>query len=622
MSELKTVHISTDDYKTFLGRASKLYFIRDDNGDLINFVPNEGQMMLHDIIEEEFARSMRTKGVPQCRVIILKPRQIGATTYTAIRLLDFLMFHGRCNGLVFAHEDDATERIYSMRYRTPFDELPDHIVMTDKNGQPILDSTKTPIKIKFKPETKADSGYHIQFKDQTQSDLWVRSAGGKLVKGGSINLLHFTEAADMTKYEALFRAVENELSLTALNFAVVESTANGVSGDGEGFYKDWVNSVKEWDRFIKGETDTFNGYRPVFLPWYKFSKHRVPLTNGKLIDIDHLFSSQEQRNRFYDREQILTAQKQVPIEAINWYRYHLKEKLRGDFDAMNQYFPTVPEDAFLASDKCFFDSIKLFDIKSQYETKEPEYERGSLDSDLNFTPSPIGDLKIWQQPDDTYMYRYVVSCDSSKGLEEGDYTCMWVFDRLKQKYVARWHGKIAEDLAAQELLNLAYYYNDALIIVEENLATIANLIKPEGLLAYSGPLYFRDIRAGGELVWHWQTSSTSRKILLDSYRAGLRENYEILPDLESVDEHMSFVRKTTGRGNVKYEADTGKKDDIVMSGAMAYYAAQWWEEPIAELNARRNDIQSIINVRHKQAKPVKHTGFGMPKTEVYNVKRK
>ena len=85
---------------------------------------------------------------------------------------------------------------------------------------------------------------------------------------------------------------------------------------------------------------------------------------------------------------------------------------------------------------------------------------------------------------------------------------------------------------------------------------------------------------------------------------------------------MSFVRKTTGRGNVKYEADTGKKDDIVMSGAMVYYGSQWWEEPIAELNARRNDIQSIINVRHKQAKPVKHTGFGMPKTEVYNVKRK
>lgn len=199
---------------------------------------------------------------------------------------------------------------------------------------------------------------------------------------------------------------------------------------------------------------------------------------------------------------------------------------------------------------------------------------------------------------------------------------MWVFDRLKQRYVARWHGKIAEDLAAQVLLNLAYFYNDALVIVEENLATIANLIKPEGLLAYSGPMFYRDVRAGGELVWHWQTNTSSRKILLDTYRAGLRDNYDRLPDVESVDEHMSFVRKTTKQGNVKYEADTGKKDDIVLSAAIAYYGAQWWEEPIAELNSRRNDIQSIINVRHKVSKPIKHTSMGMPKTEVHTVRRK
>jgi len=620
MAEQKVVHISVSEYKTFLGRASKLYFIRDDDGKVVNFHPNEGQLLLHSIIEEEFERTKASRGVAQCKVIILKPRQIGATTYTAIRNLDFMLYRDMCNGLCFAHEDDATERIYSLRYRVPFDHLPDVIVLTDDSGVPLKNPDGSQIRIKFKPDTVSDSAFHLKFSEMTKSDLWVKSAGGKLVKGGTINLLHLTEAADMNKYEALFRAVENELPLNAFAFSVVESTANGVTGDGEGFYKDWVNSVKEWNRYKNGESDSFNGYRPVFLPWYDFSKHRVALVNGKLIDIDHLFSSQDQRNRFYDRERVLLEQKGVPIEAINWYRYHLKEKLRGDFDAMNQYFPTVPEDAFLASDKCYFDSIRLFDVKSKMENGERlEYEQGGIDDELEFTPSPIGPLRIWEKPDTHYMNRYVVSCDSSKGLEEGDYTCMWVFDRLKQKFVARWHGKIAEDLAAKELLNLAYFYNDALVIVEENLATIANLIKPEGLLAYSGPLFYRDIRAGGDTVWHWQTNGTSRKILLDTYRAWLRDKYEILPDIETVDEHMSFVRKTTSQGNVKYQADTGKKDDIVMSGAICYYGAQWWDEPIAQMNNKRNDIMAIINPKQKVSNPIRHTSFGKQKDNVLSI---
>jgi hypothetical protein len=617
----KTADITMDEYADFLGRASKLYFIRDDNGNIINFIPNEGQMMLHRIIEEEFERSRSLRGVEQCRLIVLKPRQIGLSTYTAIRNLDFMLFKERCNGLVFAHEDDATERIYSLRYRIPFDELPDIIRIVDDKGVPIRNGGAE-VNIAFKPETFSDSAFHLKFENQTKSDLWVRSAGGKLVKGGTINVLHLTEAADMAKYENLLRAVENELPLNAFNFAMIESTANGMTGDGEGFYKDWVNSVKEWERFQRGESDTFNGYRPVFLPWYLFSKHRMPLHLGKLIDVDHLFSTQEQRQTFYSREQSLVENKGVSMETINWYRYHLKEKLRGDFQAMNQYFPTIPEDAFLATDNCFFDSARLFDRKTAIESDHPGYSQGYLDEDITFQSSPTGSLRIWDMPDDSHLNRYVVSIDVSKGLAEGDYTCMYVFDRLKQRYVARWHGKIAEDLAAEEVNKLALFYNEALLVVEENMATVANLVKPGGHVAYSGPLFFREVRANGEPVWHFNTNPSSRKILLDNYKAWLRERYDTLQDIEETDEHLSFVRRVTHSGNVKFAADNGKKDDIVMSRALAQYGADWWEEPIATLTKDRNDISQIINVGHKPKRVVKLSSFGMPKTNIIETRRR
>lgn len=617
----KTADITMDEYADFLGRASKLYFIRDDNGNIVNFIPNEGQMMLHRIIEEEFDRSRKLRGVEQCKLIVLKPRQIGLSTYTAIRNLDFMLFKERCNGLVFAHEDDATERIYSLRYRIPFDELPDIIRIVDDKGTP-LRNAGAEINIAFKPETFSDSAFHLKFENQTKSDLWVRSGGGKLVKGGTINILHVSEASDFHKYENLLRAVENELPVNAFNFAIIESTANGMTGDGEGFYKDWVNSVKEWERFQRGESDTFNGYRPVFLPWYLFSKHRMPLHLGKLIDIDHLFSTQEQRQTFYSREQSLVENKGISMETINWYRYHLKEKLRGDFQAMNQYFPTIPEDAFLATDNCFFDSGRLFDRKTAIESEHPPYSQGYIDEDLLFQSSPTGSLRIWDMPDDSHLNRYVVSIDVSKGLAEGDYTCMYVFDRLKQRYVARWHGKIAEDLAAEEVVKLGLFYNEALMIVEENMATVANLVKPGGHVAYPGPLFFREVRANGEPNWHFNTNPSSRKILLDNYKAWLRERYDTLQDTEETDEHLSFVRRVTNSGNVKFAADNGKKDDIVMSRALAQYGGDWWEEPIATLTKDRNDISQIINVGHKPKTVRRVTNLGMPKTSVIETKRR
>jgi hypothetical protein len=114
----------------------------------------------------------------------------------------------------------------------------------------------------------------------------------------------------------------------------------------------------------------------------------------------------------------------------------------------------------------------------------------------------------------------------------------------------------------------------------------------------------------------------SRKILLDEYKAWLRDNYDSFNELYDVEEHISFVRTVKSSGNIKYEADTGKHDDRVISRALAIYGNNRWEEEVAYLNDDKSDYTNIVKIgnisytkqqSYKQSKIGNNTGLSRVK---------
>lgn len=599
----KVTRIPAKDMATFYGRAKHLYYIRTKDNQLVTYVPNQGQKIIGDLIDETAEHSRLLRGIVRVMLIILKPRQIGATTDTACRIFDMMLRIPMCNALVTNHLGEDTEIIFD-KYQILYRNLADYIILVDEEGNDIQDENGNTM-IPLKPEDRADSAKQIRFSEPLSSWINVRTAGSgdNLGKGGSLNCLHTSESANYVHYKQALSSVLQQIPDNAETFVVNESTANGTTGAGEGYYKDFILAQAGYKRYLDGEIESYEGYIPVFVPWYVIDEYQLPLQNGKFVDIEGIdFGGPEGKQQFLDKEILLMTQYDVSPARINWYRYIIKTKCNYSINDANRYYPTFPEDAFLSTDKCFFDSNQLFSLKKSFDdgSLKIPYEEGYLDDELTFVPSQNAELRVYEYPDIHSVNRYIVALDSSKGVEDGDYTSMKVLDRLTEKIVATWHGRIAEDLAAKEFVKLGIMYNYALLIPESNRATVIDLIKPGGAYEYDGEIYYSKIHADGTLEYGHYTApgsgATSRKLLLDKYKAWLRTNYDKLNSVEDVEEHLSFVRTVSQRGTVRFEADAGKKDDRVLCGALLIKAHEWWEEEVGITNEAGTDFNKIIKI--------------------------
>jgi hypothetical protein len=599
----KVTKVPVSDMETFYGRAKHLYYIVDKKGSLITYVPNQGQKILGDIIDTELEKIYLTRGYRQFRGIALKPRQIGITTDTALRIFDMSLRYPNFKALVANHLGEDTEIIFD-KYQTAYRELSDFIELLDDKGNVIVDGSGNSLH-PLKPQDRSDSAKQLRYEDKVTNNYgWinVRTAGSgdNLGKGGTIQAFHVTEAANMPRYSKAVTSAMQQVPIDVDGFVMIESTANGTSGDGEGYWKEWVRAEAGYEKYLRGELDYYTGVVPIFIPWYVIDEYQMPLQGGKLEEMSGVdFGGPEKEKDFYERETMLQEKYGVTLPRINWFRWVIKNNCNYELGTAHRYYPTFPQDAFLSTDKCFFDSTKLHALKKDFETGDRYFEaqNGYLDENLEFVESNMGELLIFEHPDPNSVNRYIGSLDQSKGVEEGDYTSMRIFDRVKEKFVAHWHGRIAEDLAAAEFVKLLTYYNFAYGIPESNMGTVINMIKPNGVLEYEGELHIDKVRNDGQHEYGFNTTGPSRKMLLDEYKAWLRDNYDSFNELYDVEEHVTFVRTVKSTGNVKFQADSGKHDDRVISRALAIKAHNTWEEEVAYLNKEGTDYSNIIKIK-------------------------
>lgn len=485
--------------------------IRDKNSQIIPFVLNEAQQILHDVCE----RQLKETGM--IRVVILKGRQQGLSTYVGGRLYHGVSQTKAKKAAVVTHHADSTSTLFDMTKRY-HKNCPEHV----------------------RPNTTRSSSKELLF-DRLDSAYRVATAGGDgILRGETLTDLHASEIAfwrtssARTNWNGLRQAIPDAPG-TAI---FIESTANGV---GNLFYELWQGAVK-------GEND----YEAVFIPWFKSSEYRRTPSEGF--------------ERTPDEEE-LVALYGLDDSQLAWRR---KKVADNGLDLFRQEYPCCPEEAFLTSGRPAFVPEK---VQERMREISAPTQRLALEGE-NWREHSRGELWVYRQPDPGESY--VIGGDTASGIKgprrpngeyEGDYSVLQVLDRQKRQ-CAVWRGHVMPDFFAEVAAALGEYYNWAHIAIEANNHGILTNWRLQNDFHYPD-LYTwvqKDKRTDKETEkLGFETTTKTRPMVVNELRGAWRSDEITLNDMQTLREMQVFVENEAG----KFEAEPGNHDDTVMALAIA-----------------------------------------------------
>jgi hypothetical protein len=308
-----------DDLQSAGDHATKLkgdleYFaqflkIRPKVGSLAAFSFNAAQRELHRIIEEQKAKTGRV------RVVVLKARQLGVSTYAAARLYHRTISNPGLRTIIIGHKVDASRNLFQIVKRF-HDNLPDDLrpSITVSNAEELLFD-------------RLDSGYLVTV-------ATTEGAG----RSATAQLLHASETAFWPDLATQWASVLQTIPDADGTEVIVETTANG--------YNDFH---KLWRKAEAGESE----FLPVFLPWSSAPEYRAKLPD------DFEMTGAEKR---------LAELHGLDAEQIAWRRAKVSQL--GGEELFSQEYPLVASEAFIRAN---FDSFIPADLvlRARKEQIEP-----------------------------------------------------------------------------------------------------------------------------------------------------------------------------------------------------------------------------------------------------------
>jgi len=217
-------------------------------------------------------------------------------------------------------------------------------------------------------------------------------------------------------------------------------------------------------------------------------------------------------------------------------------------------------------------------------------------------------LEVWKEPE--LRSAYVLGVDTAEGLKHGDFSCIQVINVGTGEQAAIWHGHIAPDLLAEEVMSVGLWYNDALCCVESNnhgLTTITQLRQ----LGY--PNLFRKRSLNSETnrmsqEFGWKTTRTSKPLMIDDLGMALKNEELVIRDEYTLQELRTFVRNE--RGSMSGSPHDDRVMALALANQMRKYAFipeyvqevddtwtfDWWRRQIPK-NAPITDTIGLNNVR-------------------------
>lgn len=552
--------------------AALLVFIkRKGGGDDILFHLNRPQRRLVEKLERK-----RLAGKP-IRLILLKARQWGGSTCIQIYMAWLQLCHRKgLNSLIVAHLGTASDEIEDMFSRMinayPVSYLHKMNELYNDNEQ------------KFVRVGKSGNIHRVP---QRNCKIKIGTAESPdSARGGDYNLVHCSEVGLWKKTDGktpqqIVRSACSGILLRPLTMIIYESTANGTGN----FFQ------VEYDAAKMGQSQ----FDSLFISWWEIEQYTLPVDDMETFALN-LYMNRENRNVRSNREAPgrylwWLWEKGATLEAINWYIVE-RAKYTDDGDMASEY-PSDDVEAFVHSGARVFDKYKVEELKKT--CKDPKYigdiygrgtEGEAALEDLKFVEDRQGLLWIWAlpeiDPETEITDRYLVVVDIGGRSKKADWSVITVFDRLfqmeggKPVVVAQWYGHIDMDLLAWKSVQVAAYYDNALLVIESNTLEThdkdrsvdgdqSSYILSKIRTVYSN-LYARkqsdeDIRNHAPKKYGFHTNvATKPKIIADLVRV-IRENLYVERDVRCIYEYLTYERRQNG----SYGAIAGKHDDLLMT---------------------------------------------------------
>lgn len=525
------------------------YFkIVDKQGNLIKLHLNDAQKVLYGVFKEHYNADK------PCKIIILKARQMGFSTMTEALISAITMTSFFTNGLIMAHDIDATNNIYDMAKRY-YDNLPPEL-------KPMVKYSNAKL-LRFENPTN-DAGVRER-NPGLRSSIRVATAEQKGVgRGATYKLMHLSEIAFWKEQDG--RTVLDQLTgllqtlpQNGFSLLVVESTANGYN-----YFK------QMWDMAVAGDSD----YIPLFFPWYQMPEYRREYDGEKLTE----------------EEEELKVQFTLDNEQLMWRRYAIRTLCGGDINKFKQEYPSTPEEAFIQTGNPFFDTVK---IQERLRTIRPAMDIGEFTERGSFYERQNGCVSIWKHPEPGHVY--AIGADTAG--EGSDYFAAYVIDQSDEgRQVAKYRAQMDERQFVQQMYWLGKYYNYALIGPETNFSSYPVLRLQE--MGYEN-LYVRE--TVDTYIPHtmkkfgFKTTSSTRPLILDKLKELVNYRADLINDATFFHEALSFVKNDMGRP----EAAVGAHDDCVMAAAISYYilpqANEYAEHADEILPKDYEEVRSFLN---------------------------
>jgi len=468
--------------------------------------------------------AMRANGEPP-RVIVLKARQPGISTYASGLNLTTRLTQPYATTMTVAHLDDAAEKLFR-REKFMVSRLP------------------LGLRPRFRSERKNEVGFdYLQCTDgrvALSSTGIIGSAGGKeLWRSMTLHGVHLSEFAFFHRDKEVLLGISQTVPESPDSYIVIESTANGM---GNAFQT-------EFQRAEEGES----GYRAVFIPWYELPDATMTPPPGFALESD-----EKQLHREYD----------IPIQALAWRRHILATKCLGNEDLFSQEYPLTVSSAFLVTGRPAFpvgQLRRMHERAAGASVRVGELDMTAEDVRKQFVPRADGRLRIWRWP--TEDHDYVIGADPSAGVEGGDFSCAEVLDRTTQEIVATWHGLLTPIEFAHVLMDLGFYYHTAQLAPEITGGHGFSVIEECRARGYPNfYIWQRTDRIKNTMTnyYGWMTTFATRPLLFDAMHFAL-----VHGDLMIWDPETCFEMMGTRYISPEY-AEGEEHDDRVMAAMIAW----------------------------------------------------
>tara|TARA_Y100001963_G_scaffold4605_1_gene6038 strand:- start:851 stop:2614 length:1764 start_codon:yes stop_codon:yes gene_type:complete len=511
--------------------------IKDKRGRSIKPKPNILQKRMF-----EHYRKCQIEGKP-CKMVILKPRQKGASTCAQALTYHHMRKHPDLSGSLMGDISGTSDKVYEI-YRRYAEN--DHFPW-DETGNNLADGGNLADNIRL------SSG----------SQYGKETAGSKNAgRSGTIQVGNMTEVAFWPMAGERDPALGYLQSLydgDNVSLVVADSTPNGPAG---WFYRTWVQD-NEWAK--------------IFAAWFEFEDSVIPFRNESMKQdfIDTLTDDEKSEVDRFD----------VSMEQLHWRRRVLQDKCNGDISKFRQEYPSDPEECFLMSSRPRFHMDVLESMSKA--AKDLSFHVGYMSVQKGdkgaFIPDRSGNWRVYEEPQ--HDSKYLISVDTCTGEDQQqqglaadpDFHSVQVWKGPYEDWHGHWHvprlvalhhSRLDIGVLAQEIEGAARWYGGAFIVPEVNNSGLALLkyLLESGLSVYRRRKV-NDSSGMVEKSFGWSTDKITRKTIIDHMAAELMEENFDIPDREVLREMKVFVINDRG----KPEAAPGHHDDHVLAAAIALY---------------------------------------------------